>query len=87
MVGVRCAVCKEGFSVMEAEQYYDKKTKITTYLCKEHLRYCPSHFIHLPWELDGATDGCVICQKTGGKCAKDKSIKPRRKPQMSQNLI
>lgn len=87
MVGVRCAVCKEGFSVMDAEQYFDKKTKITTYLCKEHLTHCPSHFIHLPWELNGATDVCVICEKTGGKCARNNSIKPMEKTEISQNLV
>ncbi len=86
MVGVRCAFCKEGFSVMEAEQYYDKKTKITTYLCKDHLSYCPSHFIHLPWELDNVKEVCLICQKTGGKCARNKSTTYNEKTEISQNL-
>ena len=67
MVGFQCAYCHAGFSVMDVEQYFNKKTNKNTFLCKSHLSSCPPYFIHLPWD-DVEGQQCLICKKTGGKC-------------------
>ena len=55
-----CQICLYGHSALNVEQFKNRKTKKTIYLCKSHLKYRTKDLIHMPW-LSSDDKECTIC--------------------------